>query len=83
MNSFKNVEKAIEYEVERHREILESGGAVLYPYAKRGRYSSAFYRIAVCGELSGVDKQGTVLDQQKRRPRCFPRPTTAIFVTAG
>ncbi len=29
MNSFKNVEKAIEYEVERHREILESGGVIV------------------------------------------------------
>ena len=29
MNSFKNVEKAIEYEVERHREILENGGVIL------------------------------------------------------
>ena len=29
MNSFKNVEKAIEYEVERHTAILESGGVIL------------------------------------------------------
>lgn len=28
MNSFKNVEKAIEYEAERHRQILEAGGAI-------------------------------------------------------
>ncbi|TLU87595.1 MAG: Asp-tRNA(Asn)/Glu-tRNA(Gln) amidotransferase subunit GatB [Chlorobium sp.] len=29
MNSFKNVEKAIEYEAERHREILENGGVII------------------------------------------------------
>lgn len=28
MNSFKNVEKAIEYEAERHRQILEAGGTI-------------------------------------------------------
>ncbi|MDT9545810.1 MAG: Asp-tRNA(Asn)/Glu-tRNA(Gln) amidotransferase subunit GatB [Chlorobium sp.] len=28
MNSFKNVEKAIEYEAERHRQILEAGGSI-------------------------------------------------------
>jgi len=29
MNSFKNVEKAIEFEAERHRRILESGGTIV------------------------------------------------------
>ncbi|MEI8031758.1 MAG: Asp-tRNA(Asn)/Glu-tRNA(Gln) amidotransferase subunit GatB [Chlorobiaceae bacterium] len=29
MNSFKNVEKAIEYEAERHREILDAGGVIV------------------------------------------------------
>nr|Q3APF2.1 RecName: Full=Aspartyl/glutamyl-tRNA(Asn/Gln) amidotransferase subunit B; Short=Asp/Glu-ADT subunit B [Chlorobium chlorochromatii CaD3] len=29
MNSFKNVEKAIEYEALRHREILENGGVII------------------------------------------------------
>jgi len=29
MNSFKNVEKAIEFEVERHREILDNGGVII------------------------------------------------------
>ena len=29
MNSFKNVEKAIEFEAERHREILDNGGVII------------------------------------------------------
>jgi len=29
MNSFKNVEKAIEFETERHREILDNGGVIV------------------------------------------------------
>ena len=91
MNSFKNVEKAIEYEAERHREILDGGGVILQETrlwdadkgetrSMRGKEFAHDYRYFPDPDLVPVLVDQDMLDRMKRELPEFPEERAVRFV---
>jgi aspartyl-tRNA(Asn)/glutamyl-tRNA(Gln) amidotransferase subunit B len=94
MNSFKNVEKAIEYEVERHREILEAGGVILQETrlwdadkgetrSMRGKEFAHDYRYFPDPDLVPVLVDQEMIDRIMSDLPEFPEERAARFVGLG
>ncbi|NTW68564.1 MAG: Asp-tRNA(Asn)/Glu-tRNA(Gln) amidotransferase subunit GatB [Chlorobiaceae bacterium] len=92
MNSFKNVEKAIEYEAERHREILDGGGAILQETrlwdadkgetrSMRGKEFAHDYRYFPDPDLVPVLVDQELFERMKSELPEFPEVRAARFVT--
>jgi len=92
MNSFKNVEKAIEYEAERHREILDGGGVIVQETrlwdadkgetrSMRGKEFAHDYRYFPDPDLVPVLVDQELLDRMKSQLPEFPEVRAARFVT--
>ncbi|RNA65568.1 Asp-tRNA(Asn)/Glu-tRNA(Gln) amidotransferase subunit GatB [Prosthecochloris sp. ZM_2] len=91
MNSFKSVEKAIEYEAERHVSILESGGTIqqetrlwdadkLETRSMRGKEFSHDYRYFPDPDLVPICVDGMMLDRLRKELPEFPEARSARFV---
>ncbi|MEI6848068.1 MAG: Asp-tRNA(Asn)/Glu-tRNA(Gln) amidotransferase subunit GatB [Chlorobiaceae bacterium] len=91
MNSFKNVEKAIEYEAERHRVILDGGGVILQETrlwdadkgetrSMRGKEFAHDYRYFPDPDLVPVLVDQELLDRMKSELPEFPEERAARFV---
>ncbi len=92
MNSFKNVEKAIEYEVERHREILEGGGVIVQETrlwdadkgetrSMRGKEFAHDYRYFPDPDLVPVIVDQEMLDRMLSELPEFPEARATRFAT--
>jgi aspartyl-tRNA(Asn)/glutamyl-tRNA(Gln) amidotransferase subunit B len=90
LNSFKFVEKAIEYEVARQIEILENGGTIqqetrLYDAAKnetrslRSKENAQDYRYFPDPDLLPVVFDDSLIEQQRQRLPELPRAKVARF----
>lgn len=91
MNSFKNVEKAIEYEAVRHQEILESGGVIVQETrlwdadkgetrSMRGKEFAHDYRYFPDPDLVPVLVDQDMLDRMQRELPEFPEVRASRFV---
>jgi len=91
MNSFKNVEKAIEYEAGRHQEILESGGVIVQETrlwdadkgetrSMRGKEFAHDYRYFPDPDLVPVLVDQDMLDRMQRELPEFPEVRASRFV---
>jgi aspartyl-tRNA(Asn)/glutamyl-tRNA(Gln) amidotransferase subunit B len=92
MNSFKNVEKAIEYEASRHEEILESGGTIVQETrlwdadkgetrSMRGKEHAHDYRYFPDPDLLPVLVDQDMLDRMRAELPEFPEVRANRFVT--
>lgn len=92
MNSFKNVEKAIEYEAERHREILDGGGVIVQETrlwdadkgetrSMRGKEFAHDYRYFPDPDLVPVLVDQELFERMKSELPEFPEVRAARFVT--
>jgi aspartyl-tRNA(Asn)/glutamyl-tRNA(Gln) amidotransferase subunit B len=91
MNSFKNVEKAIEFEAERHKEVLESGGIILQETrlwdadkgetrSMRGKEFAHDYRYFPDPDLIPVLVDQEMLDRMQSELPEFPEVRANRFV---
>ena len=91
MNSFKNVEKAIEFEADRHKEILESGGVIIQETrlwdadkgetrSMRGKEFAHDYRYFPDPDLIPVLVDQDMLDRMQRELPEFPEVRASRFV---
>ena len=94
MNSFKNVEKAIEFEALRHEEILESGGVIIQETrlwdadkgetrSMRGKEFAHDYRYFPDPDLIPVLVDQEMLDRMQSELPEFPEVRAARFVELG
>ena len=92
MNSFKNVEKAIEYEAERHREILDAGGVIVQETrlwdadkgetrSMRGKEFAHDYRYFPDPDLVPVIVDQDMLDRMRSELPEFPEARAARFAS--
>jgi aspartyl-tRNA(Asn)/glutamyl-tRNA(Gln) amidotransferase subunit B len=92
MNSFKNVEKAIEYEALRHQEILENGGTIVQETrlwdadkgetrSMRGKEHAHDYRYFPDPDLIPVLVDRQMLDRMQAELPEFPEVRANRFVT--
>ncbi|TLU88138.1 MAG: Asp-tRNA(Asn)/Glu-tRNA(Gln) amidotransferase subunit GatB [Chlorobium sp.] len=92
MNSFKNVEKAIEYEASRHEEILESGGTIVQETrlwdadkgetrSMRGKEHAHDYRYFPDPDLLPVLVDQDMLDRMLSELPEFPEARASRFVS--
>lgn len=91
MNSFKNVEKAIEYEAGRHQEILENGGVIVQETrlwdadkgetrSMRGKEFAHDYRYFPDPDLVPVLVDQDMLDRMQSELPEFPEVRASRFV---
>ncbi|NTU93044.1 MAG: Asp-tRNA(Asn)/Glu-tRNA(Gln) amidotransferase subunit GatB [Chlorobiaceae bacterium] len=91
MNSFKSVEKAIEYEAKRQIEVIEAGGKIvqetrlwdsdrLETRSMRGKEAAHDYRYFPDPDLVPVLVDDDMLDRMKQELPEFPEDRTARFV---
>ncbi len=91
MNSFKSVEKAIEYEAQRHIDVLEAGGTILQETrlwdadrletrSMRGKEFSHDYRYFPDPDLVPVSVDESMLDRLRIELPEFPEARSARFV---
>jgi aspartyl-tRNA(Asn)/glutamyl-tRNA(Gln) amidotransferase subunit B len=92
MNSFKNVEKAIEFEAKRHIEVIEGGGKIvqetrlwdadkLETRSMRGKEAAHDYRYFPDPDLVPVLVDDDMLDRMQRELPEFPEDRSARFVS--
>jgi aspartyl-tRNA(Asn)/glutamyl-tRNA(Gln) amidotransferase subunit B len=92
MNSFKSVEKAIEFEAKRHIEVIEAGGTIvqetrlwdadkLETRSMRGKEAAHDYRYFPDPDLVPVLVDDDMLDRMKKELPEFPEDRTARFVS--
>ena len=92
MNSFKNVEKAIEYEAQRHREIIENGGTIIQETrlwdadkgetrSMRGKEHAHDYRYFPDPDLIPVLVDQDMLDRMRAELPEFPEVRANRFVS--
>ncbi|ACF47090.1 MAG: Asp-tRNA(Asn)/Glu-tRNA(Gln) amidotransferase subunit GatB [Prosthecochloris sp.] len=91
MNSFKSVEKAIEYEAQRHIDVLEAGGTIvqetrlwdadkLETRSMRGKEFSHDYRYFPDPDLVPIAVDDAMLDRLRKELPEFPEARAARFV---
>ncbi|MCE1273642.1 MAG: Asp-tRNA(Asn)/Glu-tRNA(Gln) amidotransferase subunit GatB [Chlorobiales bacterium] len=91
MNSFKNVEKAIEYEAKRHIEVIEAGGKIVQETrlwdadkqetrSMRGKEAAHDYRYFPDPDLVPVLVDDETLERLKLELPEFPEDRSARFV---
>ncbi|NTU67740.1 MAG: Asp-tRNA(Asn)/Glu-tRNA(Gln) amidotransferase subunit GatB [Chlorobiaceae bacterium] len=92
MNSFKNVEKAIEYEAKRHIEVIEGGGTIVQETrlwdadkmetrSMRGKEAAHDYRYFPDPDLVPVLVDDDMLNRMKQELPEFPEDRSARFVS--
>jgi len=91
MNSFKNVEKAIEYEARRHIEVLENGGTIVQETrlwdadrqetrSMRGKEFAHDYRYFPDPDLVPIQVDGAMLERIRQELPEFPEDRAQRFV---
>ena len=92
MNSFKNVEKAIEYEAKRHIEVIEGGGTIVQETrlwdadkmetrSMRGKEAAHDYRYFPDPDLVPVLVDDDMLERMRQELPEFPEDRSARFVS--